>query len=138
MLIQAGKKKIAVSSVPVRINPVTRESRLFRSIPHFIERSLSTMLRIYSMYSPLRVFTLLSFVFFVIGVAPVTRFLYFVAIGEVQGHVQSLVLGGAFLVMGTITFLIGLVADLLSFNRQLLEICLEKIRVLEAGARNRD
>jgi glycosyltransferase involved in cell wall biosynthesis len=138
MLIQAGKKKIAVSSVPVRTNLVTRESRLFRNIPQFIERSLSTMLRMYSMYSPLRVFTLLSLFFFVIGVAPVTRFLFFFAIGEGQGHVQSLVLGGAFLVMGTITFLIGLVADLLSFNRQLLEICLEKIRALEADVKTQD
>lgn len=132
MLIQAGKKKIAVSSVPIRTNRVTRESRLFRSIPHFIERSLSTMLRMYSMYSPLRVFSLLSLFFFVVGAAPVARFIYFYAIGEGQGHIQSLVLGGAFLVMGTITFLIGLVADLLSFNRQLLEISLEKIRRLES------
>lgn len=138
MLIQAGKKKIAVSSIPVRTNPVTRESRLFRSIPQFVERSLSTMLRMYAMYSPLRVFTLLSVLFFVIGTAPIARFLYFFAIGEGEGHIQSLVLGGAFLVMATITFLIGLVADLQSFNRQLLEICLEKIRKLESDTSRSD
>jgi len=132
MLIQAGKKKIAVASVPVRTNRVTRESRLFRSLPHFLERSVTTMLRMYSMYSPLRVFSVLGTLFFVIGVAPIARFLYFFLTGESGGHIQSLVIGGAFMVMGTITFLIGLVADLLSFNRQLLVICLVKIRVLEA------
>lgn len=134
MLIQAGKKRIAVSHVPVRTNRVTRQSRLFRSIPQFIERSLTTMLRMYAMYSPLRVFSVLGLLFFVIGVAPVARFLYFFMSGNGEGHIQSLVLGGAFMVMGTITILIGLVADLLSFNRQLLEICLEKIRRLEVDA----
>jgi glycosyltransferase involved in cell wall biosynthesis len=133
MLIQAGKKRIAVASVPVRTNSVTRASRLFRSIPQFLERSLTTMLRMYSMYSPLRVFSILGTLFFVIGVAPIARFLYFSLSGDGGGHIQSLVIGGAFMVMGTLTFLIGLVADLLSFNRQLLEICLEKIRVLETG-----
>jgi glycosyltransferase involved in cell wall biosynthesis len=137
MLIQAGKKKIAITSVPVRAKHVARESRLFRSIPHFIERSLTTMLRMYSMYSPLRVFSILGTLFLLIGITPVVRFLYFFLTGDSQGHIQSLVLGGAFMVMGTITFLIGLVADLLSFNRQLLEICLEKIRALEADANRR-
>jgi hypothetical protein len=89
------------------------------------------------MYSPLRVFSILGTLFFLIGLAPVARFLYFFLAGDSQGHIQSLVLGGAFMVMGTITFLIGLVADLLSFNRELLEICLEKIRALEADANRR-
>jgi hypothetical protein len=89
------------------------------------------------MYSPLRVFSILGVLFFLIGVAPVARFFYFFVTGESQGHVQSLVLGGVFMVMGTITILIGLVADLLSFNRQLLEICLEKIRDIESDAKRR-
>src|SRR4030095_9604922 len=45
MLIQAGKKKLAVTSVPIQVNAQSRRSRLFRSVPHFIAQSVATMLR---------------------------------------------------------------------------------------------
>ena len=122
---------MAVSTVPVRVNPKTRESRLFRSIPHFLERSASTILRIYTMYRPLRVFLTLGIVLVVLGSLPIARFLYFFATGSGAGHVQSLVIGGTLFVVGFVTLLIGLVADLISFNRQLIEMLLEKVRRLE-------
>jgi len=62
---------------------------------------------------------------------PILRFLWFYAIGEGGGHVQSLVLGGALIVIAVLTFLFGLIADLIGFNRQLLETTLEKVRTLE-------
>ena len=131
MLIQAGKKQMAVSSVPISTNPQTRESRLIRSLPHFIERSATTMVRMYTMYKPLRMFLYMGLGLSLLGAIPILRFLYFFVFGDATGHVQSLVLGGALFVVGFVTFLIGLVADLINFNRQLLEMTLEKVRRLE-------
>jgi len=133
MLIQSGKKHLAVTSVPIRTNPKTRESRLFKSVPRFLERSLTTMVRMYTMYQPLRVFFLIGTVLSVIGVLPILRFLYFYVSGAGGGHIQSLILGGTLLIIGFVTFLIGLVADLINFNRQLLEMTLERVRRMELG-----
>ena len=130
-LIQAGRKRIAVASVPVTTNPKTRESRLFKSLPQFLERSLSTLLRMYMMYRPLKVFILIGGVLVLAGAAPIVRFFVLTLIGEGGGHIQSLVIGGAFLVSGLATFLIGLIADLINHNRQLIEMTLEKVRRLE-------
>ena len=85
----------------------------------------------YAMYEPFRAFFYIGLVFFLIGFFPIVRFLYFYFAGEGDGHVQSLVLGGMFVIIGFVTFVIGLLADLISFNRQLTEITLEKIRRLE-------
>ncbi len=135
MLIFAGRRGLAIASVPVKTNPMNRPSRLFKSIPHFLARSGTTMLRMFAMYKPLRVFFFLGLVLSAGGAIPVLRFLYFWAVGDGAGHVQSLILGGVFLVIGFMTFLIGLVADLISFNRQLLEMVLEKMRRLELDER---
>ena len=131
MLIQAGKKNIAVASVPVGTNPKTRESRLFTSIPKFLERSVTTLLRVYTMYRPLKVFLAIGLVMSLTGLAPVVRFLFYYFSGDGDGHIQSLVIGGVLLIMGVMTFLVGLVADLISHNRQLVEMTLEKVRRLE-------
>jgi glycosyltransferase involved in cell wall biosynthesis len=131
MLIQAGRKRLAVLSVPVTVNKVTRQSRLFKSVPDFITRSLATMLRIYAMYSPLKVFAAVGMVLAVIGAVPIARFLYFYLVDGGAGHIQSLILGGVLIVVAALAFLVGLVADLIGFNRQLLEITLEKVRELE-------
>jgi glycosyltransferase involved in cell wall biosynthesis len=132
-VIQAGNKNMAVVSVPIRTNPKTRESRLFKSIPSFIERQVSTIIRMYAMYKPLRAFFFLGTLLTLLGLIPIIRFLYFFLAGDGGGHVQSLVLGGVLLLMGFMAYLAGLVADLISFNRQLLEMALEKIRVIELG-----
>jgi hypothetical protein len=62
MVIQAGKKSMAITHVPISINPKTRESRLFKSIPSFVGRQLSSMIRMYAMYEPLRVFFYLGLI----------------------------------------------------------------------------
>lgn len=131
MLIQAGKKNLKVVSIPIETNDKTRESRLFTSIPQFIERQLSTMVRIYTMYQPLRVFFYTGTVLLVTGLIPILRFLYFYMIGQGDGHVQSLLLGGILSMMGFLTYLVGLVADIINFNRQLIEMTLERVRRLE-------
>ena len=133
MLIQAGNERMAVASVPVPVNPQTRESRLFRSVPQFLLQSLRTMVRTYTMYKPLRVFTSLGLVLVLIGALPVSRFLIFFFQGQGGGHLQSLVLGGVLLVSGFVSLLVGIVADLIAVNRSLLEDLLEKVRRLEDG-----
>ena len=133
MLIQAGKKQLAVTSVPIRTNAKTRESRLFRNIPIFIARQLSTIVRTYAMFQPLRVFFAIGAVLTCIGLIPIMRFLVFFAMGDGDGHIQSLVLGGFLVLMGFISFLVGLVADLINFNRHLIEMTLEKVRRIELG-----
>jgi glycosyltransferase involved in cell wall biosynthesis len=128
MVIQGGRKRLAVVAVPVSANPGTRESRLFRSVRQFVTQSAATMVRTYTMYQPLRVFSSIGFALALVGAAPALRFLYYYLAGEGTGHVQSLVLGGAFLVVGLITVLIGVVADLIAANRRLLEMLLEHQR----------
>jgi glycosyltransferase involved in cell wall biosynthesis len=130
-LIQAGKKHMAVTSVPVETNEKTRESRLFSSIPKFIERQLTTIVRMYAMYQPLKVFFFIGLTLSILGAIPIIRFLYFYFTGDGEGHLQSLVLGGVFTILGFISFLIALLADLMNFNRQLIEQTLEKVRRIE-------
>ena len=91
------------------------------------------MVRMYAMYQPLRVFFYIGMVLSVVGAVPILRFLYFYAIGDGGGHLQSLILGGTLVVLGFIAFLVGLVADLINFNRQLIEMTLERVRRLELG-----
>ena len=131
MLIQAGSKRMAVTSVPIRTNRVARKSRLFKSIPDFVSRSAATILRMYAMYRPLSVFSTIGLTLGVIGTLPILRFLYFWWLGDGAGHVQSLVLGGSLVVIGFMALLVGMIADLINFNRRLIEIVLEKVRRLE-------
>lgn len=130
-LIQAGKKHMAVTSVPVETNAKTRESRLFSSIPKFIERQLTTIVRMYAMYQPLKVFFFIGLTLSIFGAIPIIRFLYFYFTGDGEGHLQSLILGGVLIILGFISFLIALLADLMNFNRQLIEQTLEKVRRME-------
>jgi glycosyltransferase involved in cell wall biosynthesis len=132
-IIQAGKKHMAIASVPVRTNAKTRESRLFKSIPAFIERQLSSMIRMYAMYQPLRFFAYIGLTITVIGLIVVARFLIYYFLGNGSGHIQSLLLGSVILLMGFITFVMAILADLINFNRQLLETTLEKVRRIELG-----
>jgi len=137
MLIQAGHKRLAVASVPVRTNGPTRPSRLFTSARQFIGRSVGTMVRMYAMYKPLTTFVSIGAVLFLAGAIPVLRFLYYWLGGSGAGHLQSLVLGGVLIILGCVTLLVGLVADLINFNRQLIELTLEKVRRLELEQRSR-
>ena len=130
-LIQAGSQRLAVAFVPIRVNRVTRPSRLMRSVSHFIANSGATMMRAYTMYRPLRVFTTLGLLIAALGVALGLRYLYFYVQGNGSGHVQSLIVMAVLLIVGFQTVLIGLVADLVSFNRKILEEVTYRLRRLE-------
>lgn len=135
MLIQAGRKRMAVMSVPVRTNGAVRPSRLFRSIPHFIVNTTATMLRAWAMYNPLRAFVSAGAIAFIVGLAPMIRFLWYYVSGDGAGHVQSLIIGGVLMILGVITILLGAVADLIGRNRNLMEQVLERVRALEEALR---
>lgn len=131
MLIQAGRKKMAIATVPVRTHAVERPSRLFKSIPRFITHTGITMVRAFTAYKPLRAFVGTGSLIAFIGLLPILRFLWFYAQGDGGGHVQSLVIGGALLVLGTLVAIMGMVADLVAANRKLIEENLARTRKLE-------
>jgi glycosyltransferase involved in cell wall biosynthesis len=131
MLIQAGRKRLAITSVPVRTHETKRPSRLFKSIPGFIGHTGVTIMRAYTTHNALRVFVGTGAAVALVGAVPIMRFLWFWMIGQGNGHVQSLVIGGALLMLGTITAVMGMLADLIATNRKLLEMNLAKLRQME-------
>ncbi len=130
-LIQAGARREAVEFVPVRTNPPVRPSRLAYGVLHYLFFSGATLLRSFVMYRPLRVFSIIGSLFFAAGLILGARYLYFAALGFGAGHVQSVVLAAVLLIVGIQIVLIGLVADLIGFNRRILEETLFRVRRME-------
>ena len=130
-LIQAGARRMPVEYVPVETNPVARPSRLMKSVPHYLAFSTATIVRAYTMYRPLRVFSAISLVLLGSGTILGIRFLYYYSIGRGAGHIQSLILAAVLLIIGFQAWLIGLVADLIGFNRKILEEALYRLRRIE-------
>jgi glycosyltransferase involved in cell wall biosynthesis len=130
-LIQAGHAHLAVSAVPIRTNPKTRESRLFRGIAEYLRRSASTIIRIYTMYRPLKAFLYLATLLFLCGTFLGGRFLYYHLTEDNTGHVQSLILAAILLIVAFIVLVSGLLADLVGANRKLLEDAISRLRRLE-------
>ncbi|MCP3932310.1 MAG: glycosyltransferase family 2 protein [Bacteroidetes bacterium] len=120
-IIQAGQKQIPVTWVPVKTNPKLRDSRLFKSIPSYVWRSLVTIIRIFVVYKPFRFFSLLAAIFFSIGVMGNLRFLYLYYTGDGGGHAQSLIVSGSMVGVGIVFFTTALIADMQSVNRTMLE-----------------
>jgi glycosyltransferase involved in cell wall biosynthesis len=120
-IVQAGREKMAVISVPIHTNEELRPSRLSRSIWDYVKRSVLTILRAYMMYKPLMSFTYIGMVPASIGLLIGVRFLVFMAGGNGGGHVQSLILACMLIIIGFLTFMIGLLADLLAGNRRILQ-----------------
>ena len=130
-IIQAGKRRMAIAHVPIRSNPKTRPSRLFDSMFSYIKNSAATIVRVYTMYEPLKVFTYIGAGVFVAGAALSARFVYFYLRGDGAGHVQSVILAAVLLIVGFQVVLIGLLADVISGNRRLIEDVLYRIRLME-------
>ena len=130
-IIQAGKKRMAVAHVPVTTNPRTRDSRLFDNVLSYVKKSGATIVRIYAMYEPLKIFTYIGLTIFGVGFAISVRFLYYYVTGTGLGHLQSLILSAVLLIVGFQILLIGLLADVISGNRKLIEDLLYRMRSLE-------
>lgn len=130
-LIQAGRTGLAVAQVPIEVNLKTRPSRLFGSIPQYIARSLATIMRVYAVYQPLRLFSGVGTLLFTAGLFLGVRYLYLVALGQGKGHVQSVMLAGVLVILGFQAAMLGLLADLIGANRKLLQEALYRVRRLE-------
>lgn len=120
-IVQAGREKIAITSVPIHTNAELRPSRLFKSIWGYVKKSILTILRAFMMYKPLMCFTLLAIPSTVIGLGIGVRFLIYLANGAGSGHIQSLILACTLIIIGFLTFMIGLVADVIAANRKILQ-----------------
>lgn len=130
-LIQAGARRMAVTYVPVRTNPETRQSRLIGSVPSFLAVSAITILRFFAMYRPLRLFLGLGALLIGGGVVIGVRFLYYFLAGAGTGKVQSLILAAILTIVGFQVCMIGLMADLVRLNRKMLEETVFRVRRLE-------
>ncbi len=133
-IIQAGHGRMAVDSVQIRTNPMTRPSRLFKGILQYIRRQVGTILRIFMMYRPLYTFLWLGGLIFAVAFGIGVRFVYFwIATGSGSGHVQSLILAGALLGVAAQVVVMGLLADLIAANRKLIEDVLVRVKRVESG-----
>lgn len=120
-IVQAGRNKMAITSVPIRTNPELRKSRLFSSMGSYIKKSMLTILRALLMYKSMMCLTILGFIPFVAGFGIGFRFLLLFIKGQSSGHVQSLILACTLMIIGFMTFIIGLLADVMSANRKIME-----------------
>lgn len=130
-IVQAGRSKIAMESVPIRTNAELRPSRLFNSMFGYVKKSMLTILRAFMMYRPLMVFSIIGSIFFLGGFAIGVRFLLFYINGSGAGHMQSLILASTLMLLGFQTFIVGLQADIISANRKILEDVQYHVRKLD-------
>ncbi|KPK93447.1 MAG: glycosyl transferase [Anaerolineae bacterium SM23_ 63] len=133
-IIQAGKKGLSVTSIPIITNTVLRESRLIRSVLRYVLRSTGTILRIFLMYEPLRVFLTLGMFPVIAGSLLLIRFGYFFITTDDAGHIQSLIIASILIVLGLLIFLLGMLADLIARNRQLTEEMNYRLRRMDLEA----
>ena len=130
-IVQAGRNKMAIVSVPIRTNPELRKSRLFHSMYGYIKKSILTIFRALMMYKPLYCFTLVAAVPSTIGILIGIRFIIYYFAGKGNGHTQSLMLACTLLIIGFITFVIGMLADVISANRKIIEDVQYRIKKAE-------
>ena len=120
-IVQAGRERIPMISVPIRTNSELRPSRLFSSMMGYVKRSMITIIRAYVMYKPLKFFSIIGSIPFLLGIVLSVRYLTFLGTGQASGHIQSLILAAIFLMMGFMTYVAALVGDTIASNRIILE-----------------
>ena len=130
-IVQAGRTSMAITSVPIRTNGELRKSRLFHSMFGYVKRSMLTIVRAFMMYRSLTFFSILGLIPFTLGFALVIRFLVFFFRGAGNGHIQSLVFSSTLMLLGFMTFIVGLQADVIANNRKLLEDIQYRVRRLD-------
>jgi glycosyltransferase involved in cell wall biosynthesis len=136
-VIQAGKKNLAISHVPVRTNAQVRPSRLFSNMRSYLKRSAATIVRIYTLYEPLKIFLLLGGGIFGVGVLIGLRFLYYYFVRGGSGHIQSLILAAVLMIVGFQVAMIGLLSDIIAANRRLIEEVLYRVKKMEYDRKGR-
>ena len=132
-VIQAGKKNIAMTHVAIRTNEKLRPSRLFSNIYSYIKRSAATIVRIYTLYEPLKIFLIIGGAIFSLGLFLTLRFLYYYFTQQGAGHIQSLIIAAVLMIVGFQVGMIGLLSDIIAANRRLIEDVLYRIKKMELG-----
>jgi glycosyltransferase involved in cell wall biosynthesis len=130
-IVQAGKNKMSIMSVPIKTNPELRKSRLFHSTSSYVKKSIITIIRSFLMYRPMKFFSFLGIVPILLGAAIGVRFLVNIWMGNPVGYIQSLILGSTLIILGFITMVIGFQADVTAANRKILEEIQYKIRKID-------
>ncbi|MFL5805618.1 MAG: glycosyltransferase [Roseiflexaceae bacterium] len=135
-LIQAGKKRLTVTTIPITTNPVWRPSKLHRGNWDFVKQQAATIVRTYVTYEPLKTFTYIAAPFLLIGAGLLGRAVYvFVArnFGLVASNDQALIGGGVALILGFVIFLFGILADRIGGLRRVSEEVLYRARAHEVA-----
>jgi glycosyltransferase involved in cell wall biosynthesis len=133
-IIQAGNKKLKITSIPILTNDKTRESRLFKSTFQHVRMSAGAIIRAYIMYKPYVIFTFFAALFGVLGLIPFVRFGILQIVSDHPGsHLQSLLLGAVLLIMAFLSVIIGIISDLIRTNRMLIEDSLEHTKKMRFG-----
>lgn len=132
-IIQAGNKKLAITSIPVITNAKTRESRLFSSTYQHVLKSAGAIIRAYIMYKPYVIFSALAALLGLLGLLPFVRYAVLQAVGNDGNHLQSLLVGTVLLVMSFMSVIVGIIGDLLRTNRALIEDTLEHTKKMRFG-----
>ncbi|HXR13787.1 MAG TPA: glycosyltransferase family 2 protein [Solirubrobacteraceae bacterium] len=130
-IIQSGKQLVAIDHVPIRTNPQTRDSRLFPSMWSYVRRNAISIFRIYTQYEPLRVFLTAAGVLLLAAFGVWVRFIVAYAQGKGSGHVQSLILGAVLFNAGVVVAALGVIGDLLSAQRTMIQRTHERVRRIE-------
>lgn len=130
-IVQAGREKIAMESVPIRTNAELRPSRLFSSMMGYVKKSMVTIIRAFMMYKPLKFFTIVGLIPFLIGAGIGIRYLVLMFMGIAGGHIQSLILASILIMLGFMTMIIGLQADIIAANRKIMEDIQYHVRKLD-------
>ncbi len=130
-IIDAGNKKMGIANVKIRTNEKLRESRLFKSMWSYIKCSAGTIIRVYTSRKPFKIFLSMALAFLVVGLIPAVRYLFFFFRGDRGGHVQSLIFASIFIMISVMLAVFGLLADMLSTNRKVLDEALYRIKKLE-------
>lgn len=137
-IVQAGRERIPMESVPIRTNAELRPSRLFNSMLGYVKKSMVTIIRAYIMYKPLDFFTKLGMIPFLIGVGLGIRYIVLLCMDNPgNGHVQSLILAAILILIGFMTFVIGLLADIIARNRMLIEDVQYHVRNIDYKLENK-
>lgn len=136
-IVQAGREKIAMESVPIRTNEELRPSRLFNSMFGYVKKSIVTIIRAFIMYKPLRFFTIVGLIPFMLGIILGLRYIIYIFIGTAGGHVQSLILASILILIGFMTIIIGLQADIIAKNRKILQDIQYHVRRLDYDIKNK-
>ena len=136
-IIQAEHKALAIENIVVHTNPVYRESRLFKNIPEYLKRSSVTIIRVFAMFNPLRMFLNLGTISLCVGMLIGCRFIFDYLMGQGSGKIQSLILASVFLIIGFMLYVIGIVSDLISANRRLIEDTLLRVKKIELSLKEK-